>query len=528
MEGEALTPLGKQDAPTLWRGALAGLLAGLAMSLAMLAARQALGVPSVPEMVADGSTALVPPAVFSFLLDALLTRAKPLLFLGLFALQLLAGVGIGVGYAAVLRAWPRLQARPWLTGAPVLVVLVLFNALVLAPVTDGGLLGSRLDGGAARFMAATILYYLAYVVVLSYAAPGRKPLSDSGAVASVEGRRLFLRRALLWTGGLAVAGYGAKLVLDIIGAATPSKSFSYRGQMPPEVTPNDRFYTVSKNIVDPTVDPAAWALEVTGLVESPYTLTLPELQALPSRTQYVTLECISNPVGGDLMSNALWRGVPLRELLNTAKLKPGVVDVACFSDDGYSDSIPLSLALDPDVLVAYEMNGVPLPREHGAPARLIVPGRYGVKHVKWLIRIAPVDKPYLGYWQERGWGREAEVKTTSRIDVPADGAALPLEEGLVGGVAFAGARGIQRVEISTDRGKTWREAFLKSALSPYTWVLWTTPWGPPRTGGYTILVRATDGTSEVQTAVVEDSLPDGASGWHKVTVSVEGAQPTTR
>ncbi|MDP2949177.1 MAG: molybdopterin-dependent oxidoreductase [Chloroflexota bacterium] len=336
-----------------------------------------------------------------------------------------------------------------------------------------------------------------------------------------------LRRALFWVGGLAVASYGAKLVLDVIGAATPSKSFLSRGQMPPEVTPNDRFYTVSKNIVDPTVDASTWTLEVAGLVESPYKLTLPELQALPSRTQYVTLECISNPVGGDLMSNALWRGVPLRDLLDRAKLKPGVVDVACFSDDGYSDSIPLSLALNSDVLVAYEMNGEPLPREHGAPARLLAPGKYGVKHVKWLTRIAPVDKAYSGYWQVRGWSHNAEVRTTSRIDVPAQGATLPLEEGLVGGVAFAGARGIRRVEVSADRGRTWREAFLKPALSPYTWMLWTTPWRPPGNGSHTVLVRATDGTGEVQTAVVEDSLPDGATGWHEVTVSAQNAPQDT-
>jgi DMSO/TMAO reductase YedYZ molybdopterin-dependent catalytic subunit len=376
-------------------------------------------------------------------------------------------------------------------------------------------------------MAATIIYYLAYVASLGYALPGPKSAGGDEAPAPGQGRRLFLRRALIWAGGLAVAGYGAKLLLDVVGVSTPSKSFSSRGQISPEVTPNDQFYVVSKNIIDPTVDPTTWTLEVTRLAESPYRLTLEELRALPSQTEYVTLECISNPVGGDLMSNALWRGVPLRDLLDRAKLKPGVVEVACFADDGYSDSIPISLAMEPEVMVAYEMNGEPLSREHGAPARLLAPGRFGMKHVKWLTRIEPRETAYRGYWETRGWSSVAEVRTTSRVDVPTDGATLPPEEGLVGGVAFAGARGIQRVEVSADRGRTWREAFLKTALSPYTWVLWTTPWRPPGNGSYTVLVRATDGTGEVQTAVVEDSLPDGATGWHAVTVSVQNARQDT-
>lgn len=509
------------------RGAFAGLLAGLAMSLVMLAMRLTLDAPSIPELIADRFTAFVPPAVFNFLLDALLTWAKPLLFLGLFALQLALSAALGAAFALLLEHQRAVGSWPWLAAVGLTLLLTLFNGLALSPATRGGIFGAALPSGAWRFTLATILYYAVYAAALAYLL---QPVRQAAAAADVDtvsrGRRAFLRRSLFIAAGVAAVAWGAKTVVEGFARATPSRIFSTPGEMSPEVTPNDRFYVVSKNIIDPRVDAAGWKLEVRGLVESPFTLTLDELKAMPSTAEYVTLECISNYVGGDLMSNAQWRGVPLRDLLARAKVKPEAADVACFSVDGYSDSLPLERALHPEVRVVYEMNGQPLPNEHGAPARLLAPGKFGLKSVKWLTRIEPRPS-YRGYWQERGWSEDAEVKTTSRIDVPRDGAELGAGEITLGGVAFAGARSISRVEISADSGKTWQSAYLKlPPLSTYTWVLWTAPLRFDATGGRTLQVRATDGTGKLQEAEVADSLPDGATGYHIITINVRRPEGT--
>jgi hypothetical protein len=253
---------------------------------------------------------------------------------------------------------------------------------------------------------------------------------------------------------------------------------------------------------------------------SPYTLSYEELQALPWVEQYATLTCISNRVGGPLINNALWRGVQMKVLLEQAGLSPDVQKVAFYGADGYVDSFPLERAMRDNVLVVYRMNGERLSDDHGFPARIIVPGLYGMENVKWLTRIAPVAADFHGYWQVRGWADTAVIKTSSRVDVPVDSAVLPSNEIPVGGVAFAGDREISSVEFSADGGHTWLPAELRPALSPYTWVLWTGMWTPPGSQRNTIRVRATDGTGEVQTADVKQSLPDGASGHHIIVVSV--------
>ena len=209
--------------------------------------------------------------------------------------------------------------------------------------------------------------------------------------------------------------------------------------------------------------------------------------------EFVTLECISNRVGGDLISNARWRGVPLKNLLNRARLKPGVVDIASFASEGYSESIPIEKALEPQVLVAYMMNGEPLPLNHGFPARLIIPGLFGEKHTKWLTTLEAVGYDFKGFWQQKGWSDDAEIKTTSQIRVPGNRARVSNGEVLLGGIAFSGVKGISKVEISPDDGNTWFLADSREPLSPYTWVLWTTEWAPTNTGTFELLVRATDG-----------------------------------
>jgi len=283
------------------------------------------------------------------------------------------------------------------------------------------------------------------------------------------------------------------------------------------VTPVEKFYVVSKNVFDPTVNPAKWSLEIKGLVERPHRITSEDLRKLPSVEQYATLMCISNEVGGDLISNGHWRGVRLKDLLSRAGIKPGAVEVILRAADGYSDSFPLKKGLEDGVLVVYEMNGKPLVREHGAPARVLVPGIFGMKNVKWVTSIELADYDYKGYWEVRGWSDVAVYKTMSRIDAPR-GTVKAGQRTWIAGVAFAGDRGIRDVEVSVDSGRTWQRAQVKPPLGPFTWVLWALPWTPSAPGSYGLVVRAVEKDGTVQTAEERPPLPDGASGWHRVTV----------
>jgi DMSO/TMAO reductase YedYZ molybdopterin-dependent catalytic subunit len=281
----------------------------------------------------------------------------------------------------------------------------------------------------------------------------------------------------------------------------------------PEVTPLGSFYVVDEEIVDPDVDPEGWHLEIGGLVDRPYRMSYEELVSLPAVERYLTLECISNPVGGDLISTARWTGVPLAGLLARAGVRDGAVEVVSTAIGGYSDSVAVGEAMAPSALVAIGMNGHVLPREHGFPARLLLPGHYGMKQPKWLERIEVVDRPYTGYWEARGWSKAAVVKTMSRIDTAATG---PDGTYVVAGVAFAGDRAISGVEVSTDGGASWREAELKTALSNTTWRLWRFELGASPSEGARVLARATDGDGEVQLQQVTAPHPSGATGYDEV------------
>ncbi len=288
--------------------------------------------------------------------------------------------------------------------------------------------------------------------------------------------------------------------------------------MPREVTPNDQFYIISKNFFDPTVDVSRWSLEVTGLVNKPLRLSLEEFKKIaPSVERYQTLECISNEVGGDLINNAKWKAVRARDILARAEVKPGAMTIIWHAADGYTESIPLEIAMDPVTLLAYEMNGEPIPQKHGAPVRVLLTNRYGMKQPKWLTAIEVSDREYRstkGYWEQQGWSQDAYVKVGSAIRVETkEGAALAL-----GGWAFAGNRGISKVEFTPDGGKTWLSAAVKEALGENTWQFWSATWTPPKPGDYTIKVRATDGKGVLQPEEPKPTLPDGGQGYHTVKV----------
>ncbi len=340
-------------------------------------------------------------------------------------------------------------------------------------------------------------------------------------------RRTLLKRAGLASAGLLVGGGAALRGLDLLARQDLSRAYA-RGlwqavDLPgitPVITPNDRFYKVSKNTFgDPTIDGSRWRLRVTGLVANSLDLDLNAIKGLPAVQQYQTLECIDNEVGGDLISTAQWTGARLADVLTQAGVRDGARRVVFRCEDGYSDSIPIEKAMEPTTLLAYEMNGQTLPTDHGFPVRVLSPNLYGIKNPKWVTEIQVIDGDYRGFWQQRGWTNEGIIKTMSRIDVPVNGSTVASGYQQIGGLAFAGARGVQSVEVSADGGNTWSAATLAPALSNLTWVLWTAEWLPQ--GPMQVLaVRATDGTGAPQPTQVAPSLPDGVSGIHRVTIRV--------
>lgn len=292
-----------------------------------------------------------------------------------------------------------------------------------------------------------------------------------------------------------------------------------RGPLKP-ITPNDEFYVTSYRS-PPNIRLREWSLSIKGLIERPMTVTYEQLLERPSASQIVTLECVGNTVAGEYIGTAKWEGVPLRAILETAGVMPHAVDVVFRAADGYSDSIPVARAMASDVLIAYKMNGESLPLGHGFPARMIVPGHYGMKSVQWLTEVQLVDEDYMGYYAKEGWTEEAVVKTTAWIDQPEHGAIIRGLRHTIRGVAFAGIRGIQFVEVSFDEGERWEPARLDATLSPAAWVFWQYDWTIPKAGRHTILVRATDGTGKLQTSIEQGPAPDGASGLHEITVTAE-------
>jgi hypothetical protein len=264
---------------------------------------------------------------------------------------------------------------------------------------------------------------------------------------------------------------------------------------------------------------SGWRLKIDGLVDRPMELTYEQLTSLPASEGYYTLMCISNEIGGDLWGNAYWRGVKLRELLMQAGVHTDAYKAVFTAADDYKDSVRLDRALHPDALLAWAMNGEPLKSEHGFPARLLIPGIYGMKNVKWLTGITIVADDVRGFWQNQGWDDAAPYQTESRIDVPHGRASVPAGPLSVGGVAFAGDRGIQSVEVSTDGGQTWQPAQVKPGLSANAWQLWRADLQVDH-NTRDLRVRATDGQGHLQIRQESDPFPAGVTGYHRVFIAV--------
>lgn len=294
--------------------------------------------------------------------------------------------------------------------------------------------------------------------------------------------------------------------------------------MTPLFVANADFYRIDTALTVPRVDPTTWTLEVRGMVDRPFRLTYDELLAMPHLEADITLACVSNPVGGDLVGNARWQGVPLRALLDRAGVRPGATQLLSRSVDGFTAGFPVTTALEvTDAMVAVAMNGEPLPARHGFPARLVVPGLFGyVSATKWLSVIELTTfETEEGYWVPRGWARDGPVLTQSRIDVPRAATRLPPGRQVVAGVAWAPTRGVERVEVRVDDGP-WQGARLAAALDVDTWRQWVLEWDATP-GRHTLSVRASDGTGETQTARRTAVAPDGARGHHTIEVRVDDA-----
>jgi DMSO/TMAO reductase YedYZ molybdopterin-dependent catalytic subunit len=288
-----------------------------------------------------------------------------------------------------------------------------------------------------------------------------------------------------------------------------------------EVTPNDEFYRVDINSRPPQIDAAEWKLNLHGLVDRPLTLTIDEIRSRPSVSQAVTMECISNPLGGDLMSTNFWTGVRLKNILAEAGVQAGATDVAMKSADGYYESLPMAEAMDERTLLVYAMNGVPIPPEHGFPLRIYIPNHHGMKNPKWIINMEVRSSPGPSYWGERGWSLTAYAQTTSVIDTRRPDTSAYQSSGVVplGGIAWAGARGIQKVEVRVD-SEDWTPVELRTPpLSPLTWVQWRYDWNAAA-GPHVVRVRATEGDGKLQNPEPHGPGPEGATGIHSVSIDV--------
>ncbi|MGI8406198.1 MAG: molybdopterin-dependent oxidoreductase [Thermomicrobiales bacterium] len=516
------------------RGLLAGAVAAIAMLVTVIGLRALTGVISFLDVLADALLLLLPISAFSAMLSVFGPQAKTLLLVGLIAVLILIGALLGRKYAGQTAGSRRAQwAKASAYGIALFAGMTIFTLFFVSGrepelVAGSGILRVLASLGVAAIVFALVMAFGLMLLRRQDPAPRASLRSGEIAADSVNATGApgtLDRRRLLTRVGFGVATLAGATVLGREVARVANRKTvtgGTTGELPPAITSNGDFYVVSKNFIDPNPNRGDdWSIEVGGLGTKPFTLTRSDLQAMASPPFVSTLTCISNPIGGNLMSTAEWTGAPLAAVLRKAGVGAGAVKLICEGEDGYTDSFPIERALSPEPHIVWEMNGVPLQKLHGTPVRLIVPGLYGIKNVKWLTKLTVTKEDYKGFWQQREWTDIGTVKASSRIDMPGDHAVISAGPTEIGGVAFAGDRGIRAVEVSVDDGKTWKDASIVENPSPggLSWVLWKMPW-IPTSGAYQLVVRATDGMGDVQTKESASELPDGASGWHRITVGV--------
>ncbi|HEY4256946.1 MAG TPA: molybdopterin-dependent oxidoreductase [Candidatus Udaeobacter sp.] len=517
----------------IFAGLVAGLLGGIVITTVMLLLA-ALGVATPLVIIGDRLSVFIPPGPFLSLMGKVggYNHLKQLGVGSTIGGQLLVAAIGGMVFGLVARRNPARVSAMWTILIFVLLPIIAF-AIALWPVLGTSYVGLPID--LARlvtlvgFALCVFLFERTLVTGFEFLTVGTARWAVRTSQRDVPtkefspaiGRRAFVLGAI----GIAVAGGGVALARKLYRAAAFSyDGTQYKGRIVEPITPNKLFYCVTKNVVDPRVNADLWHLEVNGLVQNRATWRFQDFVGLDATEQETTLMCISNGLDAGLISNARWKGVPLGHLLDRAAPLSNAARVRLHGVDNYTDTIPLEKAMEPTTLLAYEMNGVPLPHRHGYPLRVIVPGYFGEKHVKWLTRIEVTDANAKGFYETQGWGPDFVVPTRSRIDVPDHEASFslgqlssPIE---VKGMAYGGDRGVSRVELSFDDGKSWRDAETYYAGGDLAWSLWKTEWTPAAAGDYTLVVRATDGEGDVQEFEEDRGWFSGVSGFHKIVVHI--------
>jgi len=519
--------------------ALAGLVsAGLALGVGELVAGLQARLASPVEAVARQVIRQVPTPVERFAIETFGRQDKLALVVGTLVLSAVFGALLGV----------LARRRPW-AGTAGMAGFALLGALAALAAPNASLPAAlpSLAAGAAGALSLRLLVPRPDAARVPDAA-GTPPAGGAGRPPGLGGagsRRAFLGVTAAVAAGAALAGAGGRALRSRFSAAESRANVSLpRPARPlppvpagaevgvegvaPFVTSNADFYRIDTALIVPQVRAEDWTLRVSGLVDEPFELTFDELLDLDLVEADVTLTCVSNPVGGDLVGNARWLGVPVRDLLDRARPRRSADQLVGRSVDGYTCGIPLPAAYDRPCLVAVGMNGEPLPLRHGFPARLVTPGVYGyVGSTKWLtsLEVTTFDA-FDQYWVPRGYAEQAPIKTMSRIDTPRSLERVQAGRVVVAGVAWAQTRGIDAVELRIDDGP-FRPAELAEAVGVDTWRQWRYEWDATP-GRHTLTVRATDGTGDPQPEQRAEILPDGASGWMSLVVIVDepGGSPS--
>jgi DMSO/TMAO reductase YedYZ molybdopterin-dependent catalytic subunit len=497
-------------------GALVGLLAGGAgLAVGELAAVFAGGAAAAPAVaVGQKAISLTPRPLEEFAIRNFGSNDKTVLLIGVYVAIALFSAAVGVV------ARHRLDVGSFLAAG--------FGAVgVLAAGTQSGASISTLFpsifGGAAAVVTLRAFTPLGEAV-------GQSP----------QDRRRFVLGVLGTAAAAAVGGFGARAWIDSRYNAAPARAAlkipkptvtvppppaSVHPNVPnlePFFTPNSEFYRVDTALTLPQVDPAQWKLRIHGLVDRPMEITFDQLLKMPLTEHDLTLTCVSNPVGGSYCGNARWIGAPLAPILRQAGVQSGAQQILATSTDGMTIGAPVEATLDGrEAMLAVAMNGEALPIEHGFPCRMLIPGLYGfVSATKWVVDLELTTwAGASAYWVNEGWSQQAPVKTSSRIDVPGSGASVQEGTVVVAGTAWATHRGIAGVELQVDNGP-WVETTLATADTPDTWRQWSYAWTGATKGSHTLTVRATDGTGAVQTSAIQDVAPNGATGYHQISVQV--------
>ena len=510
---------------TRLRDVLSGALAaGLALGVSEMLAGIIARVPSLVESLGNWVIDNVPSSVKEWAIATFGTADKPILLASIIVVTLLIGGAVGLVS----------RTRFWIAGA-VFVVFGVVAAAAASVDSDVSPGVAAIPAGAAVIAGLATLRMLYNVGAPKSGQPTRSTdtakrdfLIGAGAVLGVAALAGTFGRVLLERAKRAVAGRDDVRLPGAAESLPPvpeEANFEIEG-LEEILVPNDDFYRIDTALSVPRVDLQEWNLRITGMVDRPYTIDFSDLLDMRMVERDVTLSCVSNQVGGGLVGNARWLGVPLTEILDRAGVQTGAEQIVGRSVDEFTVGFPVEAAYDGrEALVAVGMNGEPLPFEHGFPARLVVAGLYGyVSATKWLSEIELTTwDGFDAYWVPRGWSKEGPIKTQSRIDTPAQSAQLPAGRQVVAGVAWAPTRGISKVEVQLGSDQPWVEAELSEPLSESAWVQWRLDWDATTDGGHEIRCRATDGAGNLQAEEVNPPAPDGATGWHTRRVFVNSA-----